>query len=118
MNTLGIKTVTLKKDKVVLSLDVDDSIKQPFGAVHGGINAVLAESAANTAANLNVPEGTHAVGVSLNTTHLKSVTQGTLLAEATPVHIGRMLQTWNIKITNGDRLTSVSELTMYQVNTR
>ena len=43
---LGIKSIISSKDKVILSLNVTDKVQQPFGVLHGGINSVLAETAA------------------------------------------------------------------------
>ncbi|WP_240411035.1 PaaI family thioesterase, partial [Limosilactobacillus vaginalis] len=48
---LGIKIQTVTANQVIISINVTDQIKQPFGIVHGGINAILAETAASLGAN-------------------------------------------------------------------
>ncbi|GKS81769.1 hypothetical protein LPAF129_14550 [Ligilactobacillus pabuli] len=113
---LGIKVVSLSSNESIISLDVTDEIKQPYGIVHGGINAVLAETAASIGAAQNVPEDATVVGVDLTTHHLAPVTEGTILAKATPLHVGRTIQTWRVDVYNGDRLTSESQVTLSRVN--
>ena len=46
---LELKTTILSADKTVVELAVTDKIMQPYGIVHGGINALLAETAASLA---------------------------------------------------------------------
>jgi len=53
LDLLGIQTVSGSKTNVIISLAVTDLIKQPYGLVHGGINSVLAETAASIGANEN-----------------------------------------------------------------
>lgn len=112
MDLLGIKIIAVNKTNAIISLEVTDSIKQPYGVVHGGINAVLAETAASLGANENVPANSHAVGIDISTQHLAAVSRGVLTATAVPVHTGRKIQTWHVKIKNNDRLTSTSTVTL------
>lgn len=113
---LGIKIISLSSNESIISLDVTDEIKQPYGLVHGGINAVLAETAASMAGAKNVPKSATVVGVDLTTHHLRAVKKGTLIAKATPLHIGANIQTWQVEVRNGERLTSVSQVTLSRVN--
>ena len=108
METLGIKTISIDKTKVIISLEVSDSVKQPYGLLHGGVNAVMAETAASLGANQNVGPDEYAVGVSINTQHLLPVTSGLIIATATPLQLGHRIQTWQVTITNYDHLTSTS----------
>lgn len=112
MDLLGIKIIAVNKTNAIISLEVTDSIKQPYGVVHGGINAVLAETAASLGANENVSANSHAVGIDISTQHLAAVSSGVLTATAVPVHTGRKIQTWHIEIKNNDRLTSTSTVTL------
>lgn len=38
---LGLKTTLLAAEKTIVEVDVTDKLMQPFGIVHGGINALL-----------------------------------------------------------------------------
>ncbi|WP_288631025.1 PaaI family thioesterase [uncultured Levilactobacillus sp.] len=112
LTTLGIKQRLITKTKSIIALPVSAAIKQPYGVVHGGINGVLAETAASLGANANLDADRVAVGVNLTVQHLQAVTQGELIATATPLHIGHHLQTWQVAITVADQLTSQATVTL------
>jgi uncharacterized protein (TIGR00369 family) len=97
---LDVTVQEASTDRVVMSLPVTEKVHQPYGILHGGISALLAESAASFGAALSVPEGRHVVGIELNASHLSSIREGTLIATATPVRRGRTVQVWAIHLTN------------------
>ena len=101
--TLGIRSVTAEADKVVLEMDVDHTVHQPMGLLHGGASAVIAESAASIGALLNCETTQYAVGIELNISHLRGKRDGSLTATATPVRIGRTLQVWGIELVDEDQ---------------
>ena len=99
MEALGIEVVTTEKDRVVMTMPVDERTHQPAGYLHGGASVLLAETAASIGGFLNVNEEDEAVfGVEINANHLKSKREGVVTATATPIHIGRTTQVWNIDI--------------------
>lgn len=105
MNTLDyldIKLEQISKEKVVLTMMVDDKHLQPFGIMHGGINAVLIETATSIGANESLDTTKQvAVGLDIQVNHLKSAIKGdNLTITATPNHIGKMTQVWQAVITN------------------
>lgn len=108
--------VSVKPNESIISLAISDEIKQPHGLVHGGINAVLGETAASLGGGQNVPVGFNVVGIDITTHHLQAAKEGTLIARATPLHIGKKIQTWQVEIHNGERLTSVSDVTLARVS--
>ncbi|WP_027964376.1 hotdog fold thioesterase [Halalkalibacillus halophilus] len=114
METLGIETVELTKDKVVLSMPVSPTVHQPMGYLHGGASVVLAESAASIGSFLNVdPSEKQVFGIEINANHVRSMREGTLFATATPIHIGRMTMVWEIQMRNEqDQLISTSRCTI------
>ncbi|KRL65801.1 thioesterase [Lentilactobacillus kefiri DSM 20587 = JCM 5818] len=116
LDLLGIQTVSGSKTNVIISLAVTDLIKQPYGLVHGGINSVLAETAASIGANENLDANNHAVGINISTQHLHPVSSGTLIANAVPLQIGQRIQTWQVKVTNDSKLTSTSVVTLANNN--
>src|SRR5262245_49649199 len=99
---LGIRTVEAGPDRVVYSLEVSPRHHQPMGLMHGGISALMAESAASMGAYLSVGPESHAIGVDLNITHLRAVQAGTVTATATPIRKGRTVHVWNIQLTDGE----------------
>jgi uncharacterized protein (TIGR00369 family) len=111
--TLGITREVLEKDRVVLTMPVTARVHQPFGVLHGGASAALAESAASIGANLNCAEGFVALGAEINANHVRALSEGTLTATAVPVHVGRTTQVWTIEIKDErDRLICISRCTL------
>lgn len=115
MENLGIQTKIVSAQRVVLTVKVTDKLKQPFGIVHGGVNATLAETAASLGANQWLKEhysGQVAIGLNVNTQHLAAVRMGEIKTVATPVKCGRRIQTWTSKTYMGEKLTSSSLVTL------
>ena len=99
---LDVETLEADAGRVVLRLPVTWKVHQPYGILHGGISALLAESAASFGAALAAGPGRNVVGIELNASHLRSVSEGHLTAEATPVRVGRTLQVWRIALTDDE----------------
>jgi uncharacterized protein (TIGR00369 family) len=99
---LDIEVLEAGPERVLLRLPVDWRVHQPFGLLHGGVSALLAESAASLGASLAAGAGRSVVGVELSASHLRSLRDGHLTAEATPVRVGRTLQVWRIVLTGDD----------------
>lgn len=98
---LGIKVKTISASEVTLSLAITEQLKQPYGLLHGGINAVLAEHAASLGANAVLKEkglNQVSVGTDLQIHHLASAHDGTLSVMASPLKTGHRLQVWQVKI--------------------
>ena len=85
-----------------MRLPVTWKVHQPYGILHGGVSALLAESAASFGAALAAGPERNVVGIELNASHLRSVREGHLTAEATPVRVGRTLQVWRIALTDDE----------------
>lgn len=114
MDALGIETVTLDKDKVVMTMPVHGATRQPFGLLHGGASVALAESAASLGTWLNVDQSSQVVvGIEINANHIRSRREGLVTAVATPLHRGRTTMVWDIRITDeDDKLVCVSRCTV------
>jgi len=99
---LGVEVIEATADRVVMRLPVDWKVHQPYGILHGGVSALLAESAASFGAALAAGPGGNVVGIELNASHLRSARDGHLTAEATPVRVGRTIQVWRIALTDDE----------------
>ncbi len=110
---LGMRITAIGEDSVSGSMPVDERTHQPFGLLHGGASAALAETLGSTAANLCCdPAKERAVGLSINASHVRAATGGQVHGVATPLHLGRQTQVWDIRIHDDrDRLICVSRLT-------
>lgn len=113
LDYLNIETTELSKEKVILSMKIEEFHKQPYGILHGGMNGVLIETACSLGANEQLAEGFYAAGIDLQINHLKSVVNGNLTVIATADRIGRSLQVWEGKIFNdAGELTAVGRCTL------
>lgn len=99
---LNVETVEASRERVVLRLPVTWKTHQPFGVLHGGVSALLAETAASYGGSLSVPRGKSVVGIELNASHLRPMREGMLTATATPVRAGRSIQVWSVALTDDD----------------
>ena len=97
---LGVEVVEVTPDKVVLQVEVGPKVHQPYGILHGGVSALLAEGAASIGGAVSVGPDQIVVGTELNCSHLRSMTSGTLTATATPIRKGRNVHVWAIDLTD------------------
>ncbi len=111
---LNIKITEIGDDFLLGTMPVDATTVQPFGVLHGGASCVLAETLGSIAANLILDsEKCVAVGLDINANHIRSVKKGLVTGKASPVHIGRTTQVWEIKIVDDhSRLVCISRLTL------
>lgn len=114
LKTLNIKVESAERERVLLSMPVDERVHQYTGLLHGGVSVVLAETAAAIGAALNTDlERYTPVGVEINANHLRSVSSGRVTAEAKPVYQGKRITVWAIEIRDErERLISVSRCTL------
>ena len=99
---LGVEVIEATAERVVMRLPVDWRVHQPYGLLHGGVSALLAESAASFGGALAAAPGKSVVGIELNASHLRGLRTGHLTAVATPIRVGRTVQVWTISLTDDD----------------
>jgi 1,4-dihydroxy-2-naphthoyl-CoA hydrolase len=114
LKTLNITVESAERERVLLSMPVDERVHQYTGLLHGGVSVVLAETAAAIGAALNTDlERYTPVGVEINANHLRSVSSGRVTAEAKPIYQGKRITVWAIEIRDDrERLISVSRCTL------
>jgi uncharacterized protein (TIGR00369 family) len=100
-NRMGVQIIEASADRVVGTMPVEGNT-QPYGLLHGGASAVLAETIGSVGAMLHGGITKIAVGVDLNCTHHRGVRSGLVTGVATPVHRGRTSATYEIAITDED----------------
>ena len=104
---LGIRVEQVSGDRAVVVCPVTTDLQQPYGLVHGGVYAVLAETAASYGAAAWLGERGGTFGISNHTDFLRPVRDGALRAEATPLARGRTTQLWQVAISDDrDRLVA------------
>lgn len=103
LDTLGIEIVESSKERVVATMPVGPKVHQPFGLLHGGASVALAETVASTAGWMNIDNSKETVvGLEINANHLRGKRDGVVTAVATPIHVGRRTQVWEIRISDED----------------
>jgi 1,4-dihydroxy-2-naphthoyl-CoA hydrolase len=117
---LGITYSAFGDDWLAATMPVDRRTHQPFGRLHGGASAALAESLGSVGANLCVdPERHHCVGQSLSASHISGVGDGFVTGTARPIHLGTRSQVWQIDIRKpGGALVCLVSLTLAVLTAR
>lgn len=100
---------------VTASMPVEGNT-QPYGLLHGGANAVLAESIGSVASGITAHtlfgEGHIVVGIDLNCTHHKSARSGLVVGVARIISAGKTIISSQIEIKDmDDRLICTARLT-------
>lgn len=111
---VGIEYTSVGDDWVTATMPVDERTLQPFGILHGGASVVLAETLGSIGAIHCIdPERQYCVGLDINANHIRAVSKGTVTGTASPVHLGKSTQVWEIRINDeNDRLVCISRITM------
>lgn len=115
--SMGIEIIEFTPERVTATMPVAGN-RQPFGLLHGGASAVLAESIGSFHGSL-VGAGKAPLGIELSCTHHGSATSGLVTAVSIPLHVGRSICTFEIVIRDdaGKRICT-SRLTVLLRNLR
>jgi len=111
---LGLEFTELSDEVVRCQVAVRPELTQPYGLIHGGVYAAIAESLASWGtANGVMPDGKIAVGLSNHTSFLRPVTEGSITAVATRKHRGRTTWVWDVEATDdAGRLCAMTRMTI------
>lgn len=111
---VGIEWTEVGPDFLKARMPVDHRTNQPYGLLHGGASAVLAETLGSVGSAMVVDHSKfYCVGLEINANHIRSARQGYVTGKASPLHLGRQTHVWDIKIYNEEeKLVCVSRLTV------
>ena len=111
---LGFELLETSPERCRARFAVERRVQQPFGLVHGGAYAALAESMVSLSTHRAVEaDGDLAVGQSNSTSFFRPATEGLVHADAEPIHRGRTSWVWDVRFTDDDdRLCAVSRVTI------
>lgn len=95
-------------------IPVKPELLQPFGLVHGGLYASVAETLASIGTYLGVREqGMHAMGLSNQTSFIRPITEGDIHVTARAIHRGRSTWIWECEVRDDQqRLCAVTRMTI------
>ena len=101
---LGIQFTDIREKSLAAKMPVNNTMQQPMGQLRGAYG-VLAETVGTVAANLAVDRNKYVcVGMTIHVSHMRQVPEkGYVYAVATPLHIGKSTQVWQIKITDDQK---------------
>src|SRR5215211_1159003 len=111
---LGIEVLDPGPDVARARLEVSDRVRQPFGIVHGGALAAIAETVCSLATYEAVKDdGMLAFGQSNQASFLRPISEGAVNAEARPRHRGRTTWVWDCEISDDQgRLCALVRMTI------
>jgi uncharacterized protein (TIGR00369 family) len=110
----GFELLEVSPTEARAQVVVRDELKQPYGLVHGGVYAAIAESLASWATAAAVgDEGLLAVGMANSTSFLRPITEGTVHARALRLHAGRTTWVWDVECQDDAmRLCAITRMTI------
>jgi uncharacterized protein (TIGR00369 family) len=116
METLMIEFIDAGENFLKARMPVNNRVHQPDGVLHGGATAALAESVGSAAVFiLNKDPNIQVRGIEITANHLKSVTEGFVYATASPLHQGKTIQLWDIRVEDeNSNLISICRLTTFK----
>lgn len=111
---LGIKFTDIGENFIKASMPVDHRTHQPYGLLHGGASAALAETLGSVASALVIDQEKFiCVGIEINANHIRSARSGLVIGTCSPIHIGSTTHVWDIRIHDeNSKLICVSRLTV------
>ena len=111
---LDIEITEIGENFLKARMPVDNRTRQPYGLLHGGASATLAETLGSVASAFVIDQQRYyCVGLEINANHIRSVKEGYVYGITTPLHLGRTTHVWDIRIYDErEKLVCVSRLTV------
>jgi len=98
---LGIEIIEVGHQTLTAQLPIKPHHLAPNGYLHAGGVVTLADTAAGYACVANLPEGAqNFTTIELKSNHFSTAREGTIVAVASVVHMGRTTQVWDVKVTD------------------
>lgn len=113
MQTLDIEYVAIGEDYLTAKMPVSSKVYQPYGQLHGGATAALAETVGSAASNFFIDSKNQFInGIQLSINHIKSKRDGVVYATAKNIHKGKSTHVWEVTIVDeSEKLVSVAKMT-------
>ena len=113
METLDIEYVDLGIDFLTAKMPVTSKVHQPYGQLHGGATAALAETVGSAASRFFIDVTSQIInGIELTINHIKSKKEGEVFATARNIHKGRSTHLWEVRVEDEQgQLISICKMT-------
>jgi uncharacterized protein (TIGR00369 family) len=100
---LGIVITHAAESELRAEIAVQETHMAPNGYLHAGTVVTLADTCAGYGCVANLPPGaTGFTTIELKSNHLGTAKEGTIVASAKPVHLGKTTQVWDTIVTHKD----------------
>lgn len=111
---LGMEFTEIGENFLKARMPVDSRTRQPYGLLHGGASAALAETLGSVASAYVIDQAKYiCVGLEINANHIRGVKEGWVYGTVIPLHLGKTTHVWDIKIVDErEKLVCVSRLTV------
>ena len=115
---MGIEFVKLSAEESIATMPVEGN-RQVIGLLHGGAHVVLGESLGSLSSAIHAGPDRIAVGIEINASHSRSVTDGVVTATCRALSLGRTLATHEIVVRDEEgRLLSTVRMTNFLTDRR
>lgn len=113
METLDIEYVDVGEGFLTAKMPVTSKVHQPYGQLHGGATAALAETVGSAASHFFIDSKNQLInGIELTINHVKSKRDGEVFATARNIHKGRSTHLWEVRIVDEEgNLISICKMT-------
>ena len=100
LKLLGIELVEFELEKAVMTLEMQEKLRQPYGLLHGGATASLIDTAMAFAVKSVLPDNEKATTVDLTVQYLRPHTDGKVVCTAKIARAGKRLLFVSAEVSN------------------
>lgn len=111
MKHCGIQITALEEGRCRAELQVEDYCKNTGETIHGGLLYTMADCVVSAYSRAM---GGKCVTLDGTFRYLRNVTEGTVVAEAIPVKLGRTILVFRVQVTAGEKLLGEGSFSCYR----
>jgi len=109
---LGLRIVEVTPGRATAEVEVRPELLQAFGAVHGGVVAVMVDQVLGAAVFPLVPRGTWPATLEFKLNYLAAVREGTIRATGEVIAMRQRTAVVQVEVTNDDRPVALAQGTL------
>ncbi len=113
LKLLGIELVEITEEKAVMSLEMQEKLRQPYGLLHGGATASLIDTAMAFAVIAAIGTEDKATTVDLTVQYLRPHTEGKVVCTAKVLRAGKRLLFLSAEVVNEQGKMTATALSTY-----
>jgi uncharacterized protein (TIGR00369 family) len=113
LKLLGIELVEIERGRAVLSLPMQEKLRQPYGLLHGGATASLIDTAMAFAVTSVLTDDEKATTVDLTVQYLRPHSAGRVICTAKILRAGKRLLFVSAEVVNEDGKLIATALSTY-----